>query len=98
MEIVFSIIGAIFALAVSCALFCAVFEKIVFLWKSKKDSHFKFRILQNLSGISRWCGYEFPEMEFMADELIESINMDWCTINESQFRDKARAKFNKERP
>ena len=92
MFIVYCVVGLLFVLMVSlwgiAVALGYIFEQI----RRRRDSNFTWAMLQSLSGIRRWCSYEYPQMEFMADELIEASIVGW-QIDSSKYRDKAREKF-----
>ena len=98
MSIIYTIVGLLFITAVSLIAITWCCFSLANLQEERKNNAYS-NWAQNVCGdLIRWCGYEFPQVEFTAREISKAIAHGW-SFDVSRFRDQLRNKeYEKQSP
>jgi len=90
-DIVYRIVGVVFVVAISLGISAISINWVVVTLQSRRDSVFESYMRRTCSELDRWCSHEFPQVGFVAREIIVGITHGW-SFDVALTRDKLRAK------
>lgn len=94
MQIVYTIVGLLFVLALSLLIIRFAIEGIVEIFKHSSYNERVSRLRGRLYNHIRWSGYEFPIIEYAFEEAAKSLDYQSTAFNDSSaFRETLRKRF-----
>ena len=92
MEGFFAGAGVVVVAVFTFCLFAYAVGYVIGAIAGLRNSELKKDILSMLQNTNRYCAYDFPQMEFLLDALIDAIDKDY-RVDPSALRTEARARF-----
>lgn len=92
MEIVFMWIGILVVVTILLVISGFSVNWIIERLHDRKYNALESNWKISMADIERYCDYEFPQIGFMAHEIIDALSRG-CNLSGDNFREKLRAKF-----